>query len=117
MAFAQNLEKCFHILTQGQTYTEEELCIKLEDALLLCNKFSLVNREIVILHNPDKKEAEFQLKRNWNTDCPLLRTVYFLISPVSGETRTQNRPLVPLTTFYDCHCYLLLFYKKCIFKS
>ena len=70
MAFAQNLEKCFHILTQGQTYTEEELCIKLEDALLLCNKFSLVNREIVILHNPDKKEVEFQLKRDWNTDYP-----------------------------------------------
>ncbi len=95
MAFAQNLEKCFHILTQGQTYTEEELCIKLEDALLLCNKFSLVNREIVILHNPSRIPVQFQLQQNWRSDfpagsersCMLADMLYVIYSPAQKQCR------------------------------
>lgn len=95
MAFAQNLEKCFHILTQGQIYTEEELCIKLEDALLLCNKFSLVNQEIVILHNPNRMPVEYALVNDWNLDEPsgtlkaslLSDTLYVTYSPIRHSCR------------------------------
>lgn len=64
MAFAQNLEKCFHILTQGRVYTEEELRIKLEDALLLCNKSSWVDHDITVLHM-DRGSVEFQVRHDW----------------------------------------------------
>lgn len=64
MAFAQNLEKCFHILTKGRAYTEEELRIKLEDALLLCNKSSWVDHDISVLHM-DRELVEFQVRHDW----------------------------------------------------
>lgn len=64
MAFAQNLEKCFYILTQGRTFTEEELCIKFEDALLLCNKSSWVDHEISVLHM-NRGRVEFQVRHDW----------------------------------------------------
>lgn len=64
MALAQNLEKCFHLLTQGKEYTQEELMMKLEDALILCNRFSLVDHSIWLCYR-EKKEFFFPVNQSW----------------------------------------------------